>query len=251
MHLVPNIPNSPDPDERPDMADSNPIPNSAHPMCDCPTYHHKSCFFYDEWIDGDDAEIERMLDSGESFGTTQLTANRPIGATSTALSTTGATSFWTPSHSCKHNMSPFTLPSGSVVYASAWRDVPYGRTAPDVGVYFDPSWFPADGFAYAVGWQDFGLPTITDSDVVRTAQAVLNHLAYGETVEVGCIGAHGRTGTFLALLTLMDSENTATRFGHKRAITYVRDNHCYSAIETESQERWIRRISGKLAKGLL
>lgn len=257
MHLVPNIPNAPDPDERSPMDSTNPIPGAMHPMCDCPEFHHKSCFFYDEWIDASDDEIDEMLDTGRSYGTVELTANKPIGRNtgmvmpSTASSTKDADDWFWAKQSCKHNMSPLRLPSGATVYASAWRDIPYGRTAPDVGVYLDPSWFPADGFAYAIGWQDFGLPTIADADVVRTARAVLDHLEYGETVEVGCIGAHGRTGTFLALLVIMDSFRTSQTFGYKRAISYVRTNHCFSAIETRSQEQWIRRMSGLLVKGLI
>jgi protein-tyrosine phosphatase len=209
-----------------------------HTMCDCGDEHDVDCFFYDEWYD---------QNIPNSAFTSQLPDMNRLPIVSTTGELSKSSFLWT-SH-CRHNQSPFVLPSGSTVYASAWRDVPMKRTPPDVGVYFDTSWFPADCFAYAVGWQDYGLPTISDLDVARTARAVLNHLDYGDRVEVGCLGAHGRTGTFLALLTIMDSLDTSGAYGAKRAVQYVRDNHCYEAIETKGQETWLRRMSGKLRRG--
>lgn len=222
----PNDPN----DERGAMPDSNPIPGSAHPMCDCPERHAKDCFFFDEWID--DGLEEPVL---------------PL-----ALLSGAGNDWWRSSWTkCHHNMSPVVLPSGLTVYASAWKSVPYDRTPPDVGCYFDASWFPTESFAYVIGWPDFGLPSIPDADVMRTARAVLQHAEYGEAVEVGCLGAHGRTGTFLALLVMLDSRNTSDVHGYKRAISYVREHHCSEAIETKSQEQYIRRMSAKLLKGLV
>lgn len=219
----------------------NPIPGAQHPMCDCMTTTHETdCFFFDEYIDGD----ARLQDYGA------LPVLTSTSSTSTALvsmsDTAGST--WKWHSSCKHNMSPFHLPSGLLVHASAWRDVPYSRTAPDVGVYLDAAWFPADCYAYALGWQDFGLPTVPEHVVARIGQAVLNHAEYGETIEIGCLGAHGRTGSFLALLVLLDTE---CEYGYKRAISYVRDNHCKEAIETKSQETYIRRFAGMLRKGAI
>ena len=223
----------------------NPNPNSSHPMCDCPTFHDRQCFFYDEEIDGPESRFamppaSSLYEDDDYRPTTALTS-MPGGTTSTTTSYV-----WS---SCKHNMSPYVLPSGLTVHASAWRDVPYSRVAPDVGIYLDPSWFPADGFAYGLSWQDFGLPTVSDHVVLRTARATLAHLSYGETVEVGCLGAHGRTGTFLALLTILDSYDTPTVYGYRRAITAVRNGHCPSAIETKGQETYLRRMSGALKRG--
>lgn len=215
--------------------------DKVHPMCECGESHDVDCLFYDEWLDPNVRDEDIAAIAGK------YTLPGMMTTTVGSLSSENKSYLW--QSSCTHNMSPFVLPSGSTVYASAWRDVPSKRIAPDVGVYFDTSWFPADGFAYAVGWQDYGLPTISDADVARTARAVLNHLEYGEVVEVGCLGAHGRTGTFLALLVIMDSMGTGHQYGAKRAIEYVRDNHCFSAIETKGQESWLRRMSGKLRRG--
>ena len=44
----------------------------------------------------------------------------------------------------------------------------------------------------------------------------------------GCIGGHGRTGTFLAALVTEMS-------GEKDSISYVRDNYCHRAVESTCQ----------------
>lgn len=50
----------------------------------------------------------------------------------------------------------------------------------------------------------------------------------GKKVHIGCIGGHGRTGTVLsALVAVLDN--------NKDAITYVRNNYCKKAVESEVQ----------------
>jgi hypothetical protein len=201
-------------------------------MCDCQGYsHHRDCLFFDELID-DDSDIMLMSSNGDA----QSTAIRVLGGSSALYQI----------ESCHHDLDEVTLPSGLTLYASAWSAVAWKRDyTPDVGVYFDSSWMPTDCFSYMIGWQDYGLPTVPAQDVVRLARAVLNHAEWGEVVEVGCLGAHGRTGTFLAICTILDSPS----YGYKRAIAHVRDNHCKKAVETQSQETYVKRISGMLRRG--
>lgn len=52
-------------------------------------------------------------------------------------------------------------------------------------------------------------------------------LEAGLKVHCGCIGGHGRTGTFLAALV--------STFGEKDAITYVRQHYCKKAVESSAQ----------------
>jgi hypothetical protein len=56
-------------------------------------------------------------------------------------------------------------------------------------------------------------------------------------VHVGCIGGHGRTGTFLAALI-----NRIT--GETDTITWLRKNYCTSAVESKEQIDWLHEHYG-------
>lgn len=62
-------------------------------------------------------------------------------------------------------------------------------------------------------------------------------LIAGKKVHVGCIGGHGRTGTFLAALVTHMT-------GEKDSITYVRKNYCDHAVESESQVKFLTKHYG-------
>jgi protein-tyrosine phosphatase len=66
--------------------------------------------------------------------------------------------------------------------------------------------------------------------------------AAGKNIQFGCHGAHGRTGTFAALLFLRSG---VAKTGME-AIDMVRDFHCEEAIETVSQENAIYAYAKKL-----
>lgn len=57
---------------------------------------------------------------------------------------------------------------------------------------------------------------------------VCNQVRDGKKIHAGCIGGHGRTGTFLAAVV-------AEIMGEKDAITYVRENYCKKAVESAQQ----------------
>lgn len=66
---------------------------------------------------------------------------------------------------------------------------------------------------------------------------MMTQLVNGKKMHCGCIGGHGRTGTVLAALTkLMLDENDA--------ITYVRENYCKKAVESEAQVRFLSKHFG-------
>lgn len=67
-------------------------------------------------------------------------------------------------------------------------------------------------------------------------------LEAGLKVHCGCIGGHGRTGTFLAALV--------SEFGEADAIAYVRENYCQKAVESTVQVDFLKKHFGiKPAKG--
>lgn len=76
----------------------------------------------------------------------------------------------------------------------------------------------------------------------------LKQLDAGKKVHCGCIGGHGRTGTFLAALV--------STLGEKDAINYVRKNYCQKAVESTAQIDFlakhygVTRASGSKSHGL-
>lgn len=64
----------------------------------------------------------------------------------------------------------------------------------------------------------------------------LEQLGDGKKVHCGCIGGHGRTGTFLAACV--------SACGAKDAIQYVRKNYCHKAVESGSQINFLVKHFG-------
>lgn len=249
----------------------NPNYKSPRPsLCDCEEdFHEPNCLFYDPYVDDPKMREEMdhyqsLLDSmgdedgcvatGEADDPTMVYDPYYGCYVPLELSTEGGTAQLAGGpppfvfKSCRHYMDGFTLPSGTVVYLSGWSHTPIHRSPemiPDVGFYLDKSWIPCDNFAYSVSWTDFGLPTIPEWHVVRAARAALAHAEQGDVVEVGCLGAHGRTGSFLAIMVMCDDPS----YSGKRAIKYVRENHCYHAVETKQQEQYVSKIKGMLKRG--
>ncbi len=88
-----------------------------------------------------------------------------------------------------------------------------------------------------VEWEDYG---VIDQDLfeclINTATRALDQ---GKSVEIGCIGAHGRTGTLLAgILARVEGLNA------EDSIARIRQEYCGRAIETTSQERMIHTLAG-------
>lgn len=60
-------------------------------------------------------------------------------------------------------------------------------------------------------------------------------LKQGKKVHAGCIGGHGRTGTFLAALVFHVT-------GRKDAIAYVREHYCHKAVESKQQIEFLVKM---------
>ena len=111
-------------------------------------------------------------------------------------------------------------------------DDPYVReNPPGFGLYLDESWAPPWPHAH-VDWPDFGVPE--DLDALRRALTdLLDRARTGESVEVGCLGGHGRSGTALACLAVL------TGTPANDAVAWVRANYCEKAVETDEQEELV------------
>ncbi len=127
------------------------------------------------------------------------------------------------------------LPSGRLVRGRGLsRPVPQGPS-PDFALHLlgrRPP--PVDWESRWLRWPDFGLP----SDRLATVDALLEALARAETqrVEIACAGGHGRTGTALACLAVLDGVPNGA------AVAYVREHYSPRAVETPWQRRFVARF---------
>lgn len=155
---------------------------------------------------------------------------------------------------CRHWRQKFELQDGLHVFASAWLDKPTRPRKPekgvpdaqiDVGFYLDSRWaseklLVSPGFRLSIGkrtrgpraivypWEDWGVPE--DPSLFRRVLAwLLERVEFGKSVEIGCMGGHGRTGTVLACLLVLQG------IGPRRAIGQVRSAYCEEAIESRRQ----------------
>lgn len=87
---------------------------------------------------------------------------------------------------------------------------------------------------------------ITDMQAPSNAKDFLQLIAWtaeqlkaGKKVHAGCIGGHGRTGTFLAALVTHMT-------GMKDSITYVRTHYCKKAVESTVQIAFLGKHFGIL-----
>lgn len=167
---------------------------------------------------------------------------------------------WMPSQkrffpTCTHWREPFDLLDGVTVFASAWFDRPTRHRVDmdwaNVGFYLDGTWASAilvssPGFRppfvarartqiVIYPWPDLGIPR-DPRRFKRALRWVLEQASRGRRVEVGCAGGHGRTGTTLAgLLVLQGMEP-------REAVRRVRRSYCDEAIESKEQASMIRRL---------
>lgn len=130
--------------------------------------------------------------------------------------------------------SPVTLPSGAELWAVSFdTGDPYTRERlPNFGLYLDEKWAPPWDHV-KVAWPDFGVPS--DLEALRDQlSTVLARVKAGDLVEVGCLGAHGRTGTALACLAILDGCDPDS------AVEWVKANYCEKAVETPEQAAFVR-----------
>ena len=89
-----------------------------------------------------------------------------------------------------------------------------------------------------LNWPDYG--AVPQTRLIKALITVIKALLDDKTVEIGCAGAHGRTGTLLAALMVKIEKVDA-----KTAINRIRKEYCSRAIESYSQECMIYALSGE------
>ncbi len=124
------------------------------------------------------------------------------------------------------------LPSGRLVRGRGLgRPLPSGPV-PDFALYLLGDQPPPVAWeARWVRWPDFRLPA--DRGDARDALREAWERAAAERVEVACHGGHGRTGTALACLAVLDGVPS------QDAVAYVREGYSPRAVETPWQRRYV------------
>jgi len=100
----------------------------------------------------------------------------------------------------------------------------------DFGLYLDARWSP-EWPAVVLEWEDFSVPSDPDAATAAIRDAFARAQA-GETVEVGCAGGLGRTGTVLACMAILAGVPPGD------AVAWVRQHYDERAVETQAQEDW-------------
>jgi hypothetical protein len=128
----------------------------------------------------------------------------------------------------------FRLPSGRLIRGRGLRRPRPEGPEPSLGVYL-LGWRPpaVTWESRWIRWPDFRLPA--DDDAMRQIMAEAWRRAAAERVEVACAGGHGRTGTALACLAILDG------IPNRDAVAYVREHYDRHAVETSGQHRYVAR----------
>jgi hypothetical protein len=128
------------------------------------------------------------------------------------------------------------LPSGRLVRGRGLRRPLPGGVLPDFGLYLlgEPP-PPVDWESLWLRWPDFRLPA--DRAAAAPALAAAWQRAATERVEVACAGGHGRTGTALACLAVLDGVPASA------AVAFVREHYSRHAVETPGQRRYVARFT--------
>jgi len=137
---------------------------------------------------------------------------------------------------CVRASGVLSLPSGRLVRGRGLRRPPPDGALPEFGVYLlNKRPEPASWEVRWLRWPDFRLPT--DRHDARVALREAWHRAANERVELACCGGHGRTGTALACLAVLDGVPPA------EAVAYVRKHYDARAAETPWQRRYVTRFA--------
>lgn len=129
------------------------------------------------------------------------------------------------------------LPSGRLIRGRGLRQPLPPGPEPTFAVYLLGKPPPAVAWdARWLKWPDFWLP----SDKAH-ARAVLHEAwdnALAQRVEIACAGGHGRTGTALACLAIIDGVPA------DQAVVFMRRRYDRHAVETPWQKRYVARFAG-------
>jgi hypothetical protein len=163
-------------------------------------------------------------------------------------------------HACKHWREVVQIGRYRVsCSASVDRSAATGaEPVPELGIYFSPfSWstgltaspnLPKDikletSDLYPrilCEWIDMKAPRLSHAS--KLVKIAADYIRKGRRVDIGCIGGHGRTGTFLALLMI-----ELLGLKAEEAVKRVRSDYCLEAVESYEQRAFVYLWAGEPA----
>jgi len=207
----------------------------------------------DSWDDLLKPSTGGVLDGKGSWST---------GGSKVTATGTGYTSTY---RTCSHNGQPFRFKDSEgevrTVYLTAHSDRSKKRNEKavpaDFQVWLADAWLDKVGLLWSnvpldwmpepevspalfIDWPD--MRTVPIEEVWPAVQGVGNMIAEGRAVEIGCIGAHGRTGTFVCLLMV------AFGWPAQEAIDAIRKHYCSKAVETKAQSDMVFEFAERLTE---
>lgn len=165
------------------------------------------------------------------MGRKKTTTTKVAWTTVPSRNTSALANMLPPIEKCRHYNEHLKLPSGVIVFPSSVVDRTEDEPSPDLGLYLERSWRPT-GLALTVDWPDYYEPRHLEAAYVSICYAY-NKAEIGLTVEVSCLGGHGRTGTALACMAVIGG------LPAQEAIDWVRGKYCSKAIESPEQEWYV------------
>ncbi len=153
----------------------------------------------------------------------------------------------------KVKVGKFTVLASGYRAGSKTKDKMLLPPVPDAGVYLYADWakklssFMGCGMAtptkgpwpfIVAAWPDMGVMSAEDEKkLVDTTEKLVRQ---GKTVEIACMGGHGRTGTLLAMLKVR-----LGGMGANAAIKAVREEYCEKTVESVSQIEAVYDVAGE------
>ena len=103
----------------------------------------------------------------------------------------------------------------------------------DGGMHFGQrSWPWKEGHEFLFSITDYRAPSDAD-EFKKLVSWTVKQLQAGKKVHCGCIGGHGRTGTFLSALVAQMAPSVTD------PISFVRENYCHKAVESSEQVEFL------------
>lgn len=133
-----------------------------------------------------------------------------------------------------------SLPSGRLIRGRGLRRPLPDGPAPEFAVYLLGSRPPLVPWEHRwLRWPDFWLPA-NKRDALNALQEAWRR-SESERVEIACWGGHGRTGTALAIIAVMDGVPPG------QALSFVREHYSQRAVETPWQRWYVGRVAGRIS----
>jgi hypothetical protein len=124
----------------------------------------------------------------------------------------------------------------------------FKNNPPVAALFLDDRWserigdaFPASASIKIYHWPDFGAVEV--NELSGLVEWITKQLEEGKTVDVGCLGGHGRTGAILAA-TVVRLEGLSGA----DAVAAVRQRYCEEAVEGDKEVHMLSEYARSLGQ---